>query len=475
MKIERGNLLSRATGSEDELAWLDNYLTFEDDSARFRLGVARPLRLLNTRNGTFPSGFIPLVKRDAPLDGHTVEVTDIRLPPTAGWDWTVDLSWLRDYQLEGVRRVEKMTRGILWIPTAGGKTEIAAGCVAACPIHWLFLVPKAGLLDQTIKRFALRLGWSPDGPELGRVGDGEFRPGTRATVATFQTLHTRLGSKEVQTLLGAAEGVFIDEGHTLPANSYWKVLMHVRRAYYRLVLSGTPLARGDRKSTMVIGGSGPVIYRLRPEVLIDAGVVAKPRIIFHAVLQEEAGVTWQGVYGALVVRSTIRNAAVVRAVREAPSPTLIFVKEITHGRRLRDQLNKAGVGRVDFVHGTHSLKEREQALEKLARGDLDRLVCSDIFDAGIDVPGNVRSGVNAAGGKSVIKALQRLGRGMRVSDDKAEIEWHDFHDIGHGWLEKHSKARAAAYRAEGYEVTVEPVPDDVKTPSLFPERRRRTA
>jgi superfamily II DNA or RNA helicase len=73
------------------------------------------------------------------------------------------------------------------------------------------------------------------------------------------------------------------------------------------------------------------------------------------------------------------------------------------------------------------------------------------------VPGEVRAGVNAAGGKSVIKALQRLGRGMRVAEGKSGIAWTDFSDIGHPWLEKHSKARVNAYKTEGYEVSFVPL------------------
>ena len=94
---------------------------------------------------------------------------------------------------------------------------------------------------------------------------------------------------------------------------------------------------------------------------------------------------------------------------------------------------------------------RQAVARRLRRGDTQVVIASVIWQEGIDLP-EVRSVVNAAGGRSVIAALQRLGRGMRVAAGKNEVELWDFRDSGHRWLSRHTKERLAAYLSEGFEV-----------------------
>jgi superfamily II DNA or RNA helicase len=238
--------------------------------------------------------------------------------------------------------------------------------------------------------------------------------------------------------------------HSLPAESYLRVSQATPNAYWRFGFSGTPLARGDRRSVLAIGALGRVVYRVKPDVLIEAGVLARPRIRMVPILQLSARPTWQGVYGELVVRSRQRNAAVVAAVRAADKPCLVFVRELAHGRVLEKALAKAGVS-ASFVSGQHSTEWRRSHVRRLERGHFDALVSTVVFQEGVDIP-DLRSVVVACGGASVIAALQRIGRAMRVAPGKDSCEVVDFKDLGHPWMERHSRARLAAYVKEGHEV-----------------------
>jgi superfamily II DNA or RNA helicase len=235
--------------------------------------------------------------------------------------------------------------------------------------------------------------------------------------------------------------------------------MRLRNAYYRVGMSGTPLARGDRRSLLTIAATGPVIYRIKSEVLIQAGVLSRPKIRLTPVAQTSERPTWQGVYGECIVRSAKRNAAIAAQARRAQKPCLVFVKEIAHGRELEKRLRAAGLT-TEFVWGTDSVDERKSAVRRLVHGDTDALVASVIFNEGIDIP-ELRSVVIASGGKSVIAALQRIGRGMRVQKDaqgkviKDTFEVFDVADKGCKWLERHTRARLRAYASEGYETIVE--------------------
>jgi superfamily II DNA or RNA helicase len=226
-------------------------------------------------------------------------------------------------------------------------------------------------------------------------------------------------------------------------------------------LSATPLARGDKKSVYAVAALGPVIYRVKNDVLQAAGLLAVPTIRFKTVhqrpitrfdplsgkdLPEE---DWHKVYSIGIVGSATRNQAIVEATKVAEKPCLVFVKEIEHGKALTKLLIAAGL-QTDFIWGTHGQGSRKNAIKSLLRGATDVLVCSSIFQEGVDIP-ELRSVVIASGGKSVISALQKIGRGMRPTKGKTTFEVYDFLDKGHPWLERQSRARFNAFKNEGHE------------------------
>lgn len=463
---------------EEETAWLGQYLSFKDDSAfhrnralRGRGRVPERVHLFNAWNQTFPTGLLPLVQKAAPDQGYQLNIVDKR-PAGCPRDATANLGWLRDYQLEAIDKVQQHKRGILWMPTGAGKTEVAAGLCLAFPMPWLFLVHRAGLMDQAARRYELRTGM-----KAGRIGEGEWTEGDGNLVcATFQSVVAGLKKKDPRflALLHGAQGVMFDEAHVLPAGTFYNVALSTPNALYRVGLSGTPLARGDNRSTMAIAAIGTVIYRIRTELLIQRGVLARPTIHMVQVHERCDKPTWQGVYGEAIVRSTYRHKHIIEACKRSEKPGLLFVKEISHGKALTKLLLKNGI-QADFVWGSHSTEYRNARVRDLVKGKLDILVCSVVFQEGIDIP-ELRSAVFASGGKSVIAALQRLGRGMRVERDaagnvlKGTFEAWDIADNGCGctgkpdahqgckWLEKHTRERIKAYSSEGHTVVRQTFP-----------------
>ena len=114
--------------------------------------------------------------------------------------------------------------------------------------------------------------------------------------------------------------------------------------------------------------------------------------------------------------------------------------------------------RAGYVHGAHTTEQREAAIAQLVDGRIDVLVCSVIFQEGVDIPA-LRSVVIAAGGQSSIAAIQRVGRGLRKAEGKTSCVVWEVNDRGQRWLEAHARARRLAYQAEGYEVRVEHLGD----------------
>lgn len=351
--------------------------------------------------------------------------------------------------------------------TVTHNTEIAIGISKAIPCQWLFLVHRADLLKQTAERYELRTGET-----AGLVGGGVFNvpDDCRFVVTSFQTAHRQLKDhkQEMWKLIRVwAQGVIVDEVHSMPASTFYNTVMQCAAAYYRVGLSGTPMAGDQGRNLLLMGGLGPVIYRVKPEVLINLGLLARPTIRMVEVPHPASDrKTWRGVYNERVVRNVDRNKAVVETVKNAEKPALVFVQAVKHGHDLKKRLEKAGLN-ARFAWGEQPLAKRKELRDQLERGYLDALVCNVVFQEGIDIP-SLRAVVVASGGKSEIAALQRIGRGMRAdkATGKTRFEVWDFADVGCGckpsdwegkhssckWLERHTRARQRAYEREGFTV-----------------------
>jgi len=481
MWLTQGNLYTKVQRATDaEVEWLrskDAGLTYANKKTLFSSGEVEKVRFFDLLESHFPSGFLPTVLKRATDAGLKVELIDARTPPGAP-PLPVDLkveeavarltgsSWLRDYQQAAVVAAYTKARGIIRVPTGGGKTEIAIGLVKQIPCRWLFLVHRKTLMEQAAQRYELRC---PD-EEAGRVGEGRWKPRERFTVATFQTLATAARNKDpgararLSAFLAGFQGVIIDECHVLPADSFWKVAMLLVNAYWRIGISGTPLDREDQRSVYAVAALGPIIYDIQSKTLIDEGRLALPIIRMVPVRQDFVEVDkdgllkrwpWQKVYNEGVVRSLPRNRALLAATAKAVKPCLVFVKEIAHGKAFQRALTKRGI-KSEFVWGDASLRTRQAAVKRLVRADIEVLVTSVIFQEGVDIP-ELQSVVIASGGKSLIAALQRIGRGMRTAAGKSTFEVWDVADDGNAWLRRHAKRRRHAYQREKYPVTVVPL------------------
>jgi superfamily II DNA or RNA helicase len=454
-----GNVNTRVERyAPDECAWLRDYLCFPDSrQPRYRPPDSDgKVRLLNEFVMSFPTGFLPSVAKAAKADGLKVEVVDRRVCP-AKIDQNADLAWLRDYQRAAFDALAARGRGIVSVPTGGGKTELFVALARAFACRWLFVAPAADLVVQAAERWEKRN--RDDGVDLGPagvIGSGRWSVGPRFTAATFQTLHAGLkrGDARVLALLKETQGLGVDESHTLPADSYLQVA-NACQAYYRFGFSGTPLSRGDRRSVLSMATLGPVVYKIPAKPLIEAGVLSLPRVRLATVTQELSA-PFDEAYERLVVHSKKRNGRVVKMALGAARPCFVFVEREEHGRVLQKAFAAAGE-RVDFVHG--DIKKVDER-KRIARACIARsgiLVCTRVFQTGLDFP-ELASGVNAAGYASVIAVLQRLGRGMRVdkASGKDTFEMYDVLDLGNEYLERHARARKNTYAAQGYETVVEP-------------------
>lgn len=443
---------------ENVRTYVKDTLSWEDPSAIFIArrfgGFAQSKRTLIQRDGRFPTGLLPILRKRLREDlGIEVQIVDDREQKGLA-DPQVDLRWLvsdpkYSFQLDLVNKGLSRRRGIFWVPTGGGKTECAIALAQAVQGPWVFLVQGTDLMYQAAERYEERTG-----ERAGVIGDGLWVQ-ERFTVATFQTLWAAIKKRDAKSrevlrwLANDLVGMFVDEVHELPADSFYKVAMKTG-AFWRFGLSGTPLARGDKKSVYAMAALGPVIYRITAQELIDLGVLSRPKIRMISCEQYTEAKHWQYVEADLITNSHRRNTLVVEMAMRAHKPCLVFTTKVKHAKLLCAALNHVGV-RSALVSGEKATPARDRAVHNLRHGDLDAIVSTKVFQTGKNIP-ELRSLVIATGGKSSIAAIQRIGRGTRRAEGKDSFEVWDVMDRGQKSLTRQAQARARAYRSEGYEV-----------------------
>lgn len=114
------NVHTSAQGTAEELDWLHTTLVYRDPTARFRANAQERVPLFDRRRCRFPSGLVSLAVRRAAKEGLALDVRDARPPPPALRD-RPNIRWLYEYQEEAVEACIAAGRGIVQVPTGGGK------------------------------------------------------------------------------------------------------------------------------------------------------------------------------------------------------------------------------------------------------------------------------------------------------------------------------------------------------------------
>jgi DNA (cytosine-5)-methyltransferase 1 len=470
---------------------IDEKLSFPDEGAAYKLrqaswrkwGYDGKKHLFSKTSLAFPIGFVDDVKSVLRKQAYRIVLVDQRKNlPKPGKPRKIKVE-LRGYQDTAVDAFLKKERGILKIPTAGGKSFTAAGIISRLGMpKTLFIVHKRNLASQARKALARAFGCRVK--KIGQIGSGKWRE-KRVTVAILQTISSyfhlpkmiakakanRRGRmveqmKKVTKFLHSIDFLILDETHHA-SSATWLQMANRCPARWRLGLSATPLDREDGRSPVIIGVTGPVLYQIRASTLIRQGKIAEPDVTFVPIVKCKRGKTnrlyddaidryadWHTVYSKGIVNNKHRNWTALQLATKNPEPVMLLVQRIEHLNNLRDMGESIGIP-VEVVHGRLPKEEQERILQRFKDGKIKRLVATtDLVGEGTDVPA-IRTVIVCDGGKSVARTLQRIGRGMRMHGDKKYVYVYDFRDLTHRILTKHSEARLKAVRREGYNVTVE--------------------
>jgi superfamily II DNA or RNA helicase len=351
------------------------------------------------------------------------------------------------HQIEGLNAWKLAgRRGVVVLPTGGGKTYLAQLAMECTPRSTLIIVPTLDLMHQW---YAHLLSAFPD-VEIGLLGGGS-RDRTPILISTYDSAAIHAENLGNQYAL-----LIFDECHHLPTDFY-KVIAEYSLAPYRLGLSATP-ERSDNKHEDLQSLIGKEVYRKRPEDLAGNALAE------HKIVEMKVNLSKyeQQKYDELIairneflksqkislgtmqgwqnfVMASARSPQGRRAMLAHREAREIALGTDTKMRVLADLLcqhypertlifttDNATVYQVSqkflipaITHQT-PIKERHEILTKFREGEYKSLVASHVLNEGVDVPA-ASIAIILSGTGSKREYIQRLGRILRKGENKQAI------------------------------------------------------
>lgn len=425
------------------------------------------VHLTSLTTNSMPAGLVDLVVREVKKEYEDcrIKVIDTRenLLPEIDDKQHIDLNGIKfgqdsySYQIEAVKALIKAKRGLLKAATNSGKTEIYCALIKHTKLPTLILVTSLDLVRQIKERISVRLQLPID--QIGTIAEGVCEIGEWVTVATPQSLLPHLLHDEyVQLNKDRWLIVISDECHHLGSHIFYDVLDQLDHCPHRFGGSGTPIDRTDGADLRIMAQTGDIVYEITNKQLIELGVSVAPHITMVPIRKPKLparGLSWAEVREHGIVKNQALNEQIivrVQGFKHSKLQSLIFVEQIEHGKSLL-KLMPPNV-KTKFLSGKESTKDRDKLLKNFDKGQIDCLIMTSIGDEGLDLPA-VDAIVFATGGKSKIRTLQRIGRGLRLNKGKNKLIVIDYANTCHKWLIDHTLKRIKAYKDEGFEVTVE--------------------
>ena len=336
-------------------------------------------------------------------------------------------------------------RGVVEVPTGGGKTFIAQLALRDTPRSALICVPTLDLLAQWYSGLVAAF---PDA-NVGMLGGGS-KDETPILISTYDS-----AAIHAETLAGRYGLLICDEVHHLPSD-FTRVIAEMSLAPYRLGLSAT-LKRSDGRERDLDQLIGPVVFSVSPDELAGTTLAAYKDVVIKVRLSPKEQEryddlirqrndflrlnnirlgTLEGWKQFIMASGTPHGRGAMLAHREAKSlaygtegklrvleeilanhpnaRTLIFVNDnATVYRISREFLIPA------ITHQT-SAKERVAILDKFRSGEYQYLVSGQVLNEGVDVP-EASVAVVLSGTATEREHIQRLGRILRKSDGKQAV------------------------------------------------------
>jgi len=400
--------------------------------------------------------------------GYDIEVDDHRQHPTIAFEKITEEFWgnkvwpsghrfagkpirLRDDQVEVINNFLETPQALQEVATGAGKTIMTATLSKICEKYGrtMIIVPNKSLVEQTEEDYinvGLDVGvYYGDRKELNKTH----------TICTWQSLNIldkKSHDTELLTLAEFTEGVaaiIIDEVHQAKAEVLKKLLtVNFANSPIRWGLTGTvPKEKFEYESIRC--SIGEVIHRVTANQLQEKGILAQCHVNITQVTDVKEFRSYADEYKYLVTDPD-RIKWLSKRINEIAltGNTLVLVNRIDSGKMLIDFIPEAV-----FVSGSVKTKDRKEEYDEIKTSDNKIIVATyGVAAVGINIP-RIFNLVLLEPGKSFVRVIQSIGRGIRKAEDKDFVQIWDI-TSSCKYAKRHLTERKKFYKDAKYPFTI---------------------
>jgi len=454
---------------------LSNKFKYEIPGARYQPSVR--LGRWDGKVGFFNLGgttYINLLPEILPIleqHGYDVEINDQRSYSTTfdfkeiGENFFADRTWpaghpkanepilLRDYQVPILNNFFKNPQSIQEVATGAGKTIMTAALSASVQRYGrsIIIVPNKSLVTQT------EADYVNVGLDVG-VYFGDRKDYNRQhTICTWQSLNNLLkDTKNGQAVCTIGEFidnvvcVIVDEAHMAKADALKTLLSSVfGHVPIRWGLTGT-IPKEEYAFMALRCCIGDIVGKLSANELQEAGHLAECHVnilqledyVEYKTYQQELKYLLENQERLLHISKLVDN------IRQNGN-TLVLVDRVAPGKELTKLINDAV-----FVSGSTKAASRKEEYDQVATSDKKVIVATyGVAAVGINIP-RIFNLVLVEPGKSFVRVIQSIGRGIRKAEDKDHVEIWDITSTCK-FAKRHLTARKKFYTEAKYPFSIQ--------------------
>jgi len=368
---------------------------------------------------------------------------------------------LRDYQVDTINKFLENPQSIQEIATGAGKTLITAVLSQKVEPYGrsIVIVPNKSLVTQTEEDY-LNMGL-----DVGVFFGDRKEFGKTHTICTWQSLNILLKkTKNSEALIPIEEFiedvvcVMVDEVHMAKADVLKQLLTGVfAHVPIRWGLTGTiPKENFEWKSLQV--SLGEVTAKIPASELQAQGVLANCHVnVVQLQDYGDYGGYQQELKYLLTNSSRIEYLSRLFTKIAESGNTLILVDRISAGKDLTEMIGDKAV----FISGSTKGDDRKEHYDEVADAT-DKIIVATygVASVGINIP-RIFNLILLEPGKSFVRVIQSIGRGIRKADDKDFVQIWDITSTCK-FAKRHLTKRKKFYKEANYPFQVEKVDWEAK-------------
>lgn len=362
---------------------------------------------------------------------------------------------LRDYQLDIINRFLANPQCIQEVATGSGKTIMTAVLSASVQNYGrsIVIVPSKSLVTQTEADY-INLGL-----DVGVLFGDRKEYNRQHTICTWQSLNTLLkntkagqGDQTIGDFLSDVVCVMVDEAHSVKADALKTLLSGVfSHVPIRWGLTGT-IPKEDYAAMSLRCCIGDIVGKLSARELQEAGHLAECHVNILQLTDFVEYKTYQQELKYLLENAErIRYISTkIEQIRQTGN-TLVLIDRVQAGKDIVAHLTDAV-----FVSGTTKASSRKEEYDQVAISDNRVIVATyGVAAVGINIP-RIFNLILVEPGKSFVRVIQSIGRGIRRAEDKDHVEIWDITSTCK-FSKRHLTKRKAFYKEAQYPFSVEKV------------------